>query len=126
MQDLDENTVTEAALAQIHDGRPAERASSLVRQSIMTKWRARHPEWRVIAKASRVGEPDMIEVPMVRIGGFDVGPVWFAALDDGKWPAQIPKRVRIDGTLGGSGLKYFAVTLDYPHRIARFSRTTER
>lgn len=114
--------LTDSALAELHDGQPAERAWSLVRQTIFTRWRARHPDWRVIAHADRATGADLIEVPRMTIGGFDVGPLWFGEFADKGWPAAPPLRVRVDGTVGGSGLSSFEVSLDYQGRLAQFIR----
>lgn len=66
----------------------------------------------------------MMEVPEVAIAGHTVGPVWFTRRDDREfheWCSRWTDR-RVDGTLGGSLLRYFAVTVDYPGARASFVR----
>jgi hypothetical protein len=115
--------LTDAALAQLHDGLPADRATTHVRVSLYEKWHARHPDWRVIEHGDRWSNSNLIEVPVVNVAGFDVGPVLFSALlnDTSSHFIQPPPRMKIDGTLGGSALKYFVVTMDYPNRVAQFA-----
>jgi hypothetical protein len=112
--------LTDAALTQLADGGPSERAWSLVRQSYVRNWRSRHPDWRFLEAPNRINSADMIEVPQVHIAGFTVGPVWFGTLSDPRTPS--PRNLRLDGTLGGSALKYFFVTLDYPSKQAWFAK----
>ena len=104
--------LTDAALARVHDGAPAERAISHVRASALNAWHARHPEWLMLPHGDTVTQADIIRVPSVRVAGFDVGPVWFDALPDPTGPAQAPRN-RVDGTAGGSLLKFFSATVDY-------------
>jgi predicted alpha/beta superfamily hydrolase len=113
--------LTEAARSMLHDDQPVERAWSLVRAATFKKWRAAHPDWRVIEHANQINDADMIEVPRIRVAGFDVGPVWFGTIPDRPASAPpAPRRTHIDGTIGGSALKYFSITVDYPGRTARF------
>ena len=116
--------LTDSAMTVMRDGRPAERSWSLVRNATYRSWRAKHPEWRVIERANQVNGGDMIEVPSMRIAGFDVGPVWFGTIPDRPANARpAPLRIRIDGTLGGDALRFFSVTVDYPAQAMVFRPT---
>jgi hypothetical protein len=117
--------LTDAAAAALADGGPRERATSFIGSTTFDGWRARHPDWRVIDKAdANVREEPMIEVPAVEVAGFTVGPVWFTRRADKnfhEWMSSMMDR-RVDGALGGSALRYFRVTVDYPRALAVFER----
>src|SRR5262249_38741410 len=116
--------LTDSAMTAMHDGRPAERSWSLVRNATYRAWRAKHPEWRVIERADQGNGSEMIEVPAIRIAGFDVGPVWFGTIPDRPANAPpVPLRTRLDGTLGGDALRFFSVTVDYPAQVMVFRPT---
>lgn len=117
-------SLTDSALARLADGGPAERGTSFISQQVFDRWRQRHPDWRVIERADRTLEMPMILVPRVSIGGHVVGPVWFTMRPDRNFHQFMSQWMdrRIDGALGGSALKYFRVTVDYPRAIAVFER----
>ncbi|MEM7159031.1 MAG: hypothetical protein AAF799_39705 [Myxococcota bacterium] len=108
--------LTEPGLAGLNDGGPTERATSFIVRSIFERWRAAHPDWRVIEGADRMGGDPMIEVPEVTLGELVVGPVWFTAREDPNFREFMSQWMdrEIDGALGGSALAYLRVTLDYP------------
>jgi hypothetical protein len=116
-------SLSEDALLALHDGHPAVRATSFIIRSIFERWRQRHPDWRVIDRADELsgGEP-LIEVPTIEVAGFSVGPVWFTRRADAnfkKWLSQWTDK-QVEGALGGSALRYFRVTVDYPNAAAVF------
>lgn len=65
---------------------------------------------------------DVIEVPVVKIGGFEVGPVLFAKRPDNEWSegmiATMDKVVK--GAIGGSAFKYMKVNIDYNSELVKF------
>ena len=67
---------------------------------------------------------DIIEVPKVKIGSYEVGPVLFSQRPDENWSqgmiATMDKVVQ--GAIGGSVLKYFKVTIDYNSELIRYER----
>jgi hypothetical protein len=103
----------------------SQRATSFITESVFTRWRAAHPEWRVLAPGDKTGNgAPMIEVPTIRVGGYDVGPVWFTFRPDQafhEWMAQWMDKPT-EGALGGSGLKYFRVGADWVHGVVTFVR----
>ena len=105
---------------------PQHRGSSFIAKSVFDRWRAEHPDWRVVERADRLGPTPlpMIEVPLISVAGHDVGPVWFAMRPDRNFHDYMSQWMdqRIDGALGGSALKYFRVTVDYPGATATFER----
>ena len=114
-----------AALEKLADGLPAERATSFITSSVLNRWRERHPDWRVIDEADEtVPAMVMIEVPSLSIAGFDAGPVWFTERPDRNFHEYMSSFMdrRVEGALGGSGLKYFRITVDYPRAMAWFER----
>ncbi len=118
-------TLSDAAAAALKDGGPRQRATSFISKTTFEGWRRRHPDWRVIDKADEgVGGEPIIEVPAVEVAGFTVGPVWFTRRADKnfhEWMSQWMDR-RVDGALGGSALRYFRVSVDYPRALAVFER----
>ncbi len=113
-----------AALAAAGAPGPAQRGASFIAQSVFETWRRRHPGWRVIAGADRPGGMPMIEVAEVQVAGFTAGPVWFTMRPDANFHSYMSQWMdrRIDGALGGSALRFFRVTVDYPHATADFER----
>ena len=104
---------------------PAERGTSFITQSVFERWRAAHPDWRVIEGANRAFDKEwaMIEVPLLAIAGYQVGPVWFTMRSTQSFQGMSTAMdAPIQGALGGSALKYFRITLDYPNATARFER----
>jgi hypothetical protein len=104
---------------------PAERGTSFIAQGVFERWRAAHPDWRVIEGANRAFETEwaMIEVPLLTIAGYEVGPVWFTMRSTRSFQGMSTAMdAPIEGALGGSALKYFRITVDYPSATAMFER----
>lgn len=116
---------TDSARRAVGDGEPAVRAASFIRQGVFDRWHRRHPDWRVVARGDTgLRAADLIEVPTVTVAGLAAGPVWFSTRRDAafrEYMAQFMDRP-VDGALGGSALRYFRVTVDYPNRRATFVR----
>lgn len=95
---------------------------SFIAVSIYNKWRAEHPDWPHYPGADLAGS--VIEVPRVRVGGHEVGPVRFASRPDENWSqgmiASMDRVVR--GAIGGTLLKHFKITADYNTELIRFER----
>lgn len=117
-------SLTEPARATV-GGAAVERATSFITKSVLDRWHAAHPEWRMIADADTIiaGSP-MIEVPRVTVAGFDVGPVWFTQRPDDnfhKWMAQWTDKP-LDGALGGNAFRTLRVGVDWTAGAATFER----
>ncbi len=97
---------------------------SFIIKSIFDDWHARHPLWRVIERGDglRGKSFPMIEVPLVTVAGFAVGPVWFAQRPDANFTETMSSMMDkpVVGAFGGSGLQFFHVVLDYPRAVAWF------
>jgi len=95
---------------------------SFIAVSLFEQWRAEHPEWKHYPKADLAG--DIIEVPKVKVGGHEVGPVRFATRPDRNWSeGMIHSMDRVvRGAVGGTLLKHFTVTADYNSDLIRFAR----
>ena len=109
-------------------GAPRRRGGSYVVASVFERWREEHPEWRVVEGASRYGNgTPLIRVPEVTIAGHTVGPVWFARRPDANFRTKMAAMMDrpVDGALGGSLLRHFAVTVDYPAARATFRLPAE-
>ncbi len=106
-------------------GAAVERATSFITQRVLARWHAAHPDWRVIEDAdTNVPGSPMIEVPVVTVGGFDVGPVWFTQRPDDnfhKWMAQWMDKP-VDGALGGDAYRSLRVGVDWTAGTATFER----
>jgi hypothetical protein len=116
--------LTDSALSAIGDAGPVIRGTSFITRSVADRWRAAHPGWRVIERAEQRSGAMMIEVPVVEVGGYRVGPVWFTARPDANFHQYMSQWMdrRVDGALGGSALRFLRVTVDYPHAVALFEK----
>ena len=98
--------------------------TSFIVQSVFDKWVNEHPEWTVVTAANpiRGHAYPMIEVPEVGIGRHVVGPVWFTVRPDSAFFEYMSSMMdqTVHGALGGSGLQYFRLVLDYPNAKAFF------
>jgi hypothetical protein len=97
-------------------------ATGFIVKTIFDKWVAKHPDWSVIPAADGTSNAPMIEVPTVTIAGLTAGPVWFTQRRDKDLHDFMSPMMdkTIEGALGGSALKYFRMTLDYPAAVAYF------
>lgn len=112
--------LTDSALAVIRDGGIARRATSFIAASVFDRWRAEHPEWRVIEAAESYSGAAMIEVPRLRIADYTVGPVWFTRRPDTAFLEYMSQWMdeSVVGALGSNALRFFRVTVDYPDATA--------
>lgn len=104
---------------------PAERGTCFIAESVFRRWRARHPDWRIIERADLAFGTHwpMIEVPLLALAGYEVGPVWFTVRSTQSWRGMSTAMDQpVEGALGGSALKYFRITVDYPNATALFER----
>jgi hypothetical protein len=119
-------TLSDSALKALGDNGPASRATSFIVATIFDRWRQKHPDWRVIENADQgsLEAQPIIQVPAVTIAGHTVGPVWFTRRLDPEYQQfkALWTDRRVEGALGGSALKYFRVTVDYPKAVAVFER----
>lgn len=116
--------LTPEAVSALADGGPQARATSMISDTLFQRWRAAHPDWRVI-EAAQVGTGSaMIEVPEVRIGALTVGPVWFTHRPDRAFHGFMGQFMdaRIEGALGGNAFDGLVLTIDYPGSRAAFAR----
>lgn len=105
-------------------GGPSMRASAFATARLWDKWHRDHPSWRVVRRGELTTNADLIEVPTVNIGGYDVGPVWFAKRSDRAYDGIMMMMMDqpILAAIGGNALKTFRITLDYPNQRATFER----
>jgi hypothetical protein len=97
-------------------------AGSFIAASIFDKWRKDHPEWKYYEKADMAN--DIIEVPIVKIGGQEAGPVLFSKRPDEAWSKNMIHSMDkvVKGAIGGSALRYFKVTIDYNSELIKFEK----
>lgn len=95
---------------------------SFIASSIFDRWREAHPEWTYYPNADM--QKDVIEVPFVKIGEFEVGPVLFSKRPDKNWSEGMIHSMDkvVKGAIGGSALQYFKVTIDYHSELIKFER----
>jgi hypothetical protein len=120
--------LTPEALAELGDGRGARRGTSFIVADVFDRWRAAHPDWRVVEQAEAgTGQP-ILEVPRIEVGGHVVGPVWFTRRPNANFRSYMSAMMDapVEGALGGSALRYFRVHVDYPRARAVFERVESR
>ncbi|HVX44468.1 MAG TPA: hypothetical protein VHC49_11310 [Mycobacteriales bacterium] len=91
-------------------------ATSFIINSIADRWRARHPGWRTVSASEAATGAGMIEVPNIRVGTLDTGPVWFTRRADHNFTEYMSQWMdrTVVGGLGGNALRAFRLVLDYP------------
>jgi len=90
---------------------------------IFDDWRIKHPEWEVIEKGDAMIQEDMIKAPKLSIGGYEVGPVWFARRADKNFDTFMSQWMDepIEGAIGGSAFQYFKqILIDYEEERVYF------
>ena len=112
------------ALAKVGDGRSAQRATSFMKAAVFDGWHKAHPDWPVVEKAEARTGADMIRAPAVVVAGQKVGPVWFTRRPDKAFDEFMSSMMDapVVGAIGGSGLRYFRITVDYAQGVAVFER----
>jgi hypothetical protein len=97
---------------------------SFIERDVFERWVGKHPDWRVVEGGDRIRDQALrlIEVPAVTIAGHTVGPVWFAERPPGAFQNYMASMMDRPtwGAIGGSGLKYFRMVIDYPSAKAWF------
>lgn len=117
-------TLSDSSAAHLKKERGSAIGTSFIVWSVFNQWVERHPEWTVLLDADSVRGHfyAMIEVPQVTVGGHTVGPVWFVARPDNAFLDYMSSMMdqTVQGALGGSGLQYFRLIVDYPNAAAHF------
>ena len=98
--------------------------TGFITKSTFDGWVARHPDWPVLEAAAGPSMASMIEVPSVEIAGLKSGPVWFTQRPDTNLRDFMSSMMDkpVEGALGGSALRGFRMTIDYPAAVAYFER----
>lgn len=104
------------------DGEPLLRGTSFIVERVFQRWRAHHPTWLVVERGEAVYGGSLIQVPDVRLAGWNVGPVWFTTRADANFDNWRGLDTPIVGALGGSAFRYFRLVADYPKGAAVFLR----
>jgi hypothetical protein len=120
--------LTDSAAEALGSGEPQQRATSFITESVFSRWRRAHPDWRVIEDADLnvTGSP-MIEVPEVEVAGHKVGPVWFTRRPDTNFHDYMSRMMdrKVEGALGASLFRYFEMTVDFPSARVWLRREAE-
>jgi predicted aspartyl protease len=92
--------------------------ASYIVSSIMNRWHADHPDWPLIEGADQTGTgraARAIQVPIIEIGGWSMGPVWFTERADRNFDPFMSQYMdkTIHGAVGANVLDAFVMTLDY-------------
>ena len=112
--------LTPTALKALADGKPPIRATSMMAHRVIARWRARHPDWRVVEDAQLGTHSLMILAPEVEFAGRKAGPVWFTERSDETYDAFMSPMMSapIVGSIGGNVLAGVVISLDYPRSKA--------
>ena len=99
--------------------------TSYITTSMLEHWHKTHPAWRVVKNGDDLSahfQSRLIEVPVVEIAGWQVGPLWFTEQPDQAFHSYMAQWMdkATDGALGGNAFAHFVMTLDYPHSTAYF------
>jgi hypothetical protein len=115
-----QTTLTDSAWQTVGPDEPRRRATSFITQSRFSEWRQHHPDWLVVPRAEAGDSASMIRVPTIRVGGQDIGPVWFTVRPDQSFREFMSQYMDepVEGALGGSAWKYVTLILDYPRARA--------
>lgn len=100
-------------------------ASSFIVASIFDRWHSENPNWEFVKAADSLANEAMIRVPLIKIGNYEVGPVWFTRRADNNFTEYMSQWTdqKIYGAIGGSAFKYFdSIILDYRNEIAFFEK----
>jgi len=111
--------------AQEHFNGAKEIGAGFIVARIFDDWRTKHPDWEVIEKGDAMIQEDMIKVPKLSIGGYEVGPVWLARRADKNFDSFMSKWMDepIEGAIGGSAFQYFkSVLIDYEEELVYFEQ----
>jgi hypothetical protein len=118
-------TVSEEAAKKLPYRKGTEIGGSFIIRSLFEKWRKLNPNWLVVENGDLIQGHTfpMIQVPSITIGNLSTGPVWFAVRNDQSFTGWMSNMMDkpILGAIGGSGLKYFNLVIDYPKAKAYFS-----
>jgi len=117
--------LSDDALARLGDGGAKVRGTSFITAEVFDRWRAKHPEWRVLERAEdNPGAAPIIEVPELTIAGHTVGPVWFTRRPDSAFHEFMSQWMdrQVEGALGGNAFRWFRIDVDYPGARASFRR----
>ncbi|WP_421805055.1 hypothetical protein [Flagellimonas sp.] len=97
-------------------------AGSFIAASIFDQWRIDHPDWKYYPESD--GSQGIIEVPVVKIAGHEVGPVLFSRRPDHVWSEMMAQSMDkvVKGAIGGSLLKHFKVKVDYNSELIQFQK----
>ncbi len=115
------SSLTEVAMEQINSSSKYI-GTSFIAASVFDEWRSKNPNWLVLNSGEEgTGEP-LIQVPIINIAEQNVGPVWFTRRADHSFYEYMSSMMdeKIDGALGGSGLQYFDIIVDYIGETAYF------
>ncbi|MEO8809149.1 MAG: hypothetical protein ABI386_02740 [Rhodanobacter sp.] len=106
--------------------------TSYITTSALEQWHRQHPDWTVVKAGDDLfGEhmaTRMIEVPMLEIAGWSVGPVWFTERADVNFGDGGLSRYTDSPVVGAAGaniFRHFVMTLDYPRDAAWFACADE-
>ncbi|HEU0277507.1 MAG TPA: hypothetical protein VFQ95_06795 [Rhodanobacteraceae bacterium] len=101
--------------------------TSYITRSVLERWHRQHPAWRVVEAGDDIFGAEsatrLIEVPTVRVAGWEIGPVWFTEREDVNFNPGISQYTdqRVEGSAGANIFAHFVMTLDYPHGAAWFA-----
>jgi hypothetical protein len=119
--------LTPSALNALADGKPAQRATSVITHAVFEGWRQRHADWRILEDAQLKTHSRMILAENVEVAGWSVGAVWFTERDDetvhgmSSWMSG-----PMEGSIGPNAFADFIISVDYPSSRAWMQTNASR
>ena len=77
-----------------------------------------------LIKAESGTHEAMIEVPKIKIAGYEVGPVWFTRRANKNFHELMSRFMgkQVEGAVSGNAFRFFRITVDYPKAVAVFEK----
>lgn len=97
-------------------------AGSFIAASVFDKWHSKHPDWKYYEKTDH--DADAIEVPKVKLGAYEVGPVLFSKRPDEAWSQGMIQSMDkvVKGAIGGTAFQYLRIVIDYNSELIKFEQ----
>ncbi len=91
-------------------------ATSFLGAAAFDRWRQEHAQWRYIEGAEATTGAAMLEIPSLKLGGAELGPLWVVRRPEANFSEFMSKWTDrpVAGALGNNALRGREVRMDYP------------